>query len=149
LVFQVLEECGAPADFPKEAYFQELYREFTLPGVWAVYPEVREVLASLAPHYPLGVISNFDGRLRTVLQHEGLDGFFEVWAISSEVGADKPDPYIYEAALTLAGVAPEEALHIGDDPEGDWQAAAAAGMRVFHLERPANSLHDAVAGLLP
>jgi hypothetical protein len=33
-------------------------------------------------------------------------------------------------------------LHAGDDPERDWNAAAAAGLAVFRLERPKNSLRD-------
>lgn len=142
LVDQVLDTCEAPAAFPRAPFFEDLYREFTLPGVWALYPEVREVLEALRPRYRLGLISNFDGRLRPVLGHLGLTDFFEVIVISSEVGADKPDPWIYESALRRASLAAAEALHIGDDPECDWRAAAAAGMRVFELDRPRHTLRD-------
>ena len=147
LVWQVLEDAGAPENFAREAYFEELYEAFTLPGVWQLFPEVREVLAFLAPKYRLGIISNFDGRLRSVLRHEGIDSLFDVWSISSEVGSDKPDPWIFKTALHRAGVEAGEALHVGDDPEGDWAAAAAAGLQVFKLRRPENSLSD-LAGLL-
>lgn len=149
LVWRVLEESGAPAEFPREAYFHELYHEFTLPGVWALYPEAREVLETLHPHYRLGLVSNFDGRLRQVLHHLGLTDFFEVIAISSEQGADKPDPYLFEAALRLAGLPSAEALHIGDDPECDWQAAADAGLQSFALDRPKNDLRALLPLLLP
>ena len=36
----------------------------------------------------------------------------------------------------------DEVLHVGDDPERDWKAAAAAGLLVFRLDRPRNSLRD-------
>ena len=41
-----------------------------------------------------------------------------------------------------------KALHVGDDPVRDWQAAAAAGLHCFRLERPANSLRDLTAWLV-
>jgi len=36
-------------------------------------------------------------------------------------------------------------LHVGDDPERDWKAAAAAGLSVFRLARPDRSLRDLAA----
>lgn len=141
LVERVLDECGPKGEgTAREAYFEELYREFTLPGVWELYPEVNEVLASLQPCFRLGVISNFDGRLRPILKHLGVLDRLDPVVISSEAGADKPDAWIFEQALKQAGVAPDEALHVGDDPERDWQGAASAGLHVFRLSRPENSL---------
>jgi putative hydrolase of the HAD superfamily len=140
LVDRVVEETGAPASFNRDRYFDELYEEFTRPGVWELYPEVREVLGQLAGRYRLGIISNFDGRLRTILRQLGLGDAFEVIAISSEVGAEKPDPWIFERALALAGVNALEALHVGDDPECDWEGAERAGLLSFRLDRPGNDL---------
>jgi putative hydrolase of the HAD superfamily len=148
LVERVLDRCAVASDRGAcDAYFEELYREFTRPGVWELFPEVREALAGLQPRFRLGVISNFDGRLRLILDHLGISGLFHPVVISSEVGADKPDAWIFEQALTQAGVAPGEALHVGDDPERDWQGAHAAGLRVFRLSRPGNSLRDLQAYL--
>jgi putative hydrolase of the HAD superfamily len=140
LVHHVVEEAGAPAGFNRDRYFDELYEEFTRPGVWELYPEVREVLGQLAGRFRLGIISNFDRRLRTILRLLGLGNAFEVIAISSEVGADKPDPWIFERALALAGVHPGEALHVGDDAECDWEGAERAGLSTYRLDRPANDL---------
>ena len=39
---------------------------------------------------------------------------------------------------------PNEVLHVGDDPERDWEAASAAGLSIFRLDRPKNSLRDLV-----
>lgn len=143
LVEQVLNRCAvAPGQLDRAAYFDELYAEFTRPGVWALFPEVRETLAGLRSQFRLGVISNFDGRLRPILAHLGIADAFEDLVISSEVGADKPDAWIFEHALDRIGVAAGEALHVGDDPVHDWQGAAAAGLQVFRLERPANDLRN-------
>lgn len=148
LVARVLERCrvGAGA-MDRDAYFSELYDEFTKPGVWQLFPEVPPVLESLRSRYRLGVISNFDGRLRAILADLGIADAFDPIVISSEVGADKPDGWIFQRAVEMAGVAPSSSVHVGDDPERDWRGAASAGLRAFHLDRPANSLRDLHAWL--
>ncbi|MGA7274034.1 MAG: HAD-IA family hydrolase, partial [Candidatus Udaeobacter sp.] len=62
--------------------------------------------------------------------------------VSSELGADKPDPEIYWRALRVMKLNPSEVLHVGDDPERDWKGATAAGLSIFRLDRPKNSLRD-------
>ena len=148
LVGRALERCAVAAGaLDREVYFSELYAEFARPGVWELFPEVRAVLEELQPQCRLAIISNFDGRLRTILRHLDLARYFQPIVISSEVGADKPDPWIFQHALERAGVAPGAALHVGDDPARDWAAAEAAGLRCFRLARPANSLRDLPAWL--
>ena len=61
LVFKVLDDCGVHRGLNRDAYFAELWNEFAQPGVWALYPETREVLTELRGRFRLGVISNFDG----------------------------------------------------------------------------------------
>jgi putative hydrolase of the HAD superfamily len=148
IVEQVLSHCAiGPGALDRSAYFAELYDEFTKPGVWQLYPEVMETLDALRTHYTLGVISNFDARLRTILDDLGIADRFSQIVISSEVGAEKPDPWIFQEALNRAQLLPEDAMHIGDDPVCDWQGAESAGMRVFRLERPRNSLRDLAKSL--
>jgi putative hydrolase of the HAD superfamily len=148
-VGRVLDKCAVPHGgvFDREAFFEELYVEFARPGVWDVFPETRAVLAQLAGEYRLGIISNFDGRLRPVLDELGIGSLFRHVVISSEVGADKPDPWIFQEALRVAGIRANEALHVGDEPGSDWEGAAAAGLRVFRLKRPEKTLSDIAAEL--
>ena len=142
-VGRVLDRCAvAPGALDREAYFEELFAEFAKPGVWDVFPETRSVLARLAGEYQLGIISNFDRRLRLIIDELGIAPLFKHIVISSEVGADKPDPWIFQEALRLAGVRASEALHVGDEPQGDWEGAAQAGLQVFKLKRPENSLRE-------
>lgn len=149
LVSRVLTECGgeAAAVLDADAYFTELYAEFTRPGVWVLYPEVRVELEKLRAHYRLGIVSNFDTRLHQILRQLDIADFFQPIVLSSEVGADKPDPWIFQRALELAEIRPTEAAHVGDDSRCDWAGAAAAGLRAFPLRRPGNSLRDLPAWL--
>jgi len=140
LVDRVLDECGGAPGLNRGAYFTELSGEFTRPGVWELYPETLEVLRVLKGRARLGVISNFDSRLRTILSHLGIANCFDDIVISTEVGAEKPSPRIFSAALARANVAAADALHVGDEPEADWWGAGHAGIRVFRLQRPENSL---------
>src|SRR5438034_6443430 len=131
----------------RDNFFEIAYEHFAEAGVWKLYPEVREVLEKLQPRFGLAVISNFDGRLRFILQHLGISKFFAHVFVSSEIGADKPDPEIYRRALTLMDLKSSEVLHVGDDSQRDWKAASAAGLSVFRLDRKRNSLRDLLATL--
>ena len=91
----------------------------------------------LRERFQLAVISNFDGRLRFILQNLGISKYFAHVFISSELGADKPDPEIFRRALKLMHLDANEVLHVGDDPERDWKAAAAAGLVSFSIRSAA------------
>ena len=143
LVGRVLDQV-APSlnELDRDNFFEVAYEHFAEAGVWELYPEVPDVLKQLRPRYQLAVISNFDGRLRLILRNLGISEYFAHVFISSEVGADKPDPEIFRRALATLHLKADQVLHVGDDPERDWKAAAAAGLSVFRLERPRNSLRD-------
>jgi putative hydrolase of the HAD superfamily len=139
LVDQTMDTVNAPP-FDRDAYFDELYAEFTHPGVWEFFPEVEQVIEILASRLRLGIVSNFDGRLRVILRQLGLLSRFEEIILSSEVGIDKPDPAIFTTALKGLDLAPAEVCYVGDDPKLDWEAAERAGLRVFRLDRRVNDL---------
>jgi putative hydrolase of the HAD superfamily len=146
LVNRVIDQVAPDTkDLDRDAFFEVAYSHFAEAGVWELYPEVIEVLETLRPRFDLAVVSNFDGRLRMVLEHLGVSKFFSHIFLSSELGADKPDPLIYQRALRLSGFTSGETLHVGDDPIRDWEGAGAAGLSVFRLERPRNSLRDLLA----
>ena len=150
LVGRVFDQV-APSlgELDRDNFFEIAYEHFAEAGVWELYPEVPEVLEQLRPRFQLDVISNFDGRLRLILQHLGISNYFSHIFISSELGADKPDPEIFRRALTLMHLSADAVIHVGDDPERDWKAAVAVGLSVFRLDRPRNSLRDLLATLNP
>ncbi len=143
LVDHVFDEV-APSlrELDRDNFFEIAYEHFAEAGVWKLYPEVLDVLEQLRERFQLAVISNFDGRLRLILQNLGISKYFPNVFISSELGADKPDPEIFRRALKVMHLDANEALHVGDDPERDWKAAKEAGLLVFQLDRPKNSLRD-------
>lgn len=86
-------------------------------------------------HYKMGVISNAMGQIRRLLEHAGIDHYFDVVLDSYEVGVEKPDQRIFHQALEAVGVAPHEAVHIGDLLENDMKGAKSVGMVPILVDR--------------
>jgi HAD superfamily hydrolase (TIGR01509 family) len=84
----------------------------------------------------LAVVSNSDGRVEQALEAAGLRQYFDVVIDSALVGVEKPDPRIFHAALDALGVAPDEALYVGDLYEVDVVGARAAGLDAVLLGKP-------------
>jgi FMN phosphatase YigB (HAD superfamily) len=63
-----------------------------------------------------------------------LAQYFDVLIDSKLVGFEKPDPRIFQPALAGLGVAPEEALYVGDLYEVDVIGARRAGMAAVLLD---------------
>lgn len=78
--------------------------------------------------YVLAAVSNSDGRAETYLQAAGLRDLLDFVVDSAAVGVEKPDPRIFEIACERAGVAPHEAVHVGDIYEVDVVGARSAGL---------------------
>jgi putative hydrolase of the HAD superfamily len=148
LVDLVLDQVAPSlSELDRDNFFEIAYEHFAEAGVWKLYPEVPGVLEQLQPRFQLAVISNFDGRLRLILEHLGISKFFRHVFVSSELGADKPDPEIYQRALQFIDLKPNEVLHVGDDPKRDWEGASTAGLLIFRLDRRKNSLRDLLTTL--
>ncbi len=121
---------------PSQSFFPELFERFAQPGAWRVFDDVFPALDRLASRgLKLGIISNWDERLRPLLHHLKLDTFFEVVVVSWEIGFSKPSPIIYEQAVRKLALAPRAILHVGDDPELDVSAARAVGLEARLLSR--------------
>ena len=83
----------------------------------------------------LVVVSNWDCSLPDVLERIGLAPALDGVVASAGAGARKPSAAIFERALSLAGVAPSEAIHVGDSIEDDVEGAHTAGIRPVLLRR--------------
>jgi HAD superfamily hydrolase (TIGR01549 family) len=64
----------------------------------------------------------------------GSERFVSI-VVSAEHGVAKPDAAVFRIALDELGVAPAEAIHIGDNPVKDVQGARRAGIRAILLDR--------------
>ena len=96
----------------------------------------RPVLKALSERYRLGIVSNFYGNLEAVCDSAGLCSFFEVMVDSHCVGAEKPDPAIFRAALERLGATPEKTIFIGDLLRRDREGARRMGMRFIWIAPP-------------
>jgi putative hydrolase of the HAD superfamily len=101
------------------------------------FREVPGVLAALrAAGCRLVVVSNWDVSLHAALADAGLAPLVDGAISSAEAGAAKPAPAIFARALELAGgIAPAEALHVGDDLDADVGGARAAGIPALLVVR--------------
>lgn len=96
--------------------------------------------------YILGAVSNMDATLQATLEALDLGRYFSVVVNSQEAGVTKPAPGIFHLAAAQAGVPPEEAAYVGDQPQIDVRGAAAAGMLPVLVDR-AGAFPDAAPAL--
>lgn len=127
-----LEELGVDDD----RMVDKLYATFSNVSSYALFEDVVEALESLeAAGYRIGLISNFEGWLDEMLVELELGDVFDTKIISGLVGIEKPDPAIYRLALERAGVAAEQAVHVGDSPGLDVEPASSVGIRPVLIDR--------------
>jgi putative hydrolase of the HAD superfamily len=123
-----------------EEFFEELYSRFARPEAWRIFEDARPALELLRERgFQLGVISNWDERLRPLLEHLELARYFEAIVISVETGFAKPSPRIFDKAAVLLGLPPRFILHVGDSVPEDVNGARAAGFQALLLDRKAMS----------
>ena len=82
----------------------------------------------------LGVISNSDGRITTILQQCGIAHLFDIVIDSHDVGVEKPDPQIFSLALQQLHIQPRQALYVGDIYGIDVVGAERAGLQAVLLD---------------
>jgi len=87
---------------------------------------------------PIGIVSNGTPGMERWMKSSPLAEIAEFILVSSIVGWEKPGPEIFQMALTQAGVAPAEALFVGDSYEFDVMGAQGAGLPVVWLGKRAN-----------
>ncbi len=135
------DESGVPREVP---FFDELYDRFSQPQVWRIYDDVLPALEGLSRRgFKLGVISNWDERLRPLLRLLDLDRFFAAMIISHDMGCQKPSAQIFQEAVRQLAVPASSILHIGDSAGEDVQGARAAGFSALQIQR---SLRAAAPG---
>lgn len=101
-----------------------------------LFPDAVPALERLRGPYRLAILTNGESGLqREKVAGARLGEFFEVVVASGDIGAGKPDPRIYAHTLAALGVAPDEAVMIGDNPINDVAGAQRAGMRGIWLNR--------------
>ncbi|MSU61575.1 MAG: HAD family hydrolase [Pedosphaera sp.] len=117
-------------------FFDELYERFAEPGVWRVYEDVLPAIEMLIERgVELGLVSNWDERLRPLLRKLKLGRYFRVIIISQEIGFYKPSSVIFHEAARKFTCPASGVLHIGDSEMEDVQGARRAGLQALLLDR--------------
>lgn len=94
------------------------------------YPFTLEMLANLRRKgYRLGMITNGTPETQwQKLRKLGLEDQFETVLVSGAVGAEKPDPVIFQACVKAMDLPPQEMVYVGDNPELDVLGAYNGGL---------------------
>lgn len=118
---EVLRQSGVPNAEQAKA----LYTRLCDPSEWTPYPDTEAALKGSAERgLSVGVLSNIAFDIRPAFSARGLDAYVDQFVLSFEVGAQKPDPRIFEVAVERLGVPAEDTLMIGDSDEADGGARA-------------------------
>jgi len=121
---------------PSRSFFPTVYQRFAEPDAWRIYHDVFPALDALASKgILLGVVSNWDERLRPLLRNLKLESYFDTITVSCEVAFAKPSPVIFEHAAQKLGVPVEQILHVGDSMSEDVAGAKSAGLHALLLDR--------------
>ena len=100
-----------------------------------------DYIRSLRSKYKTGLISNAWSDLRDFIVKEKFDDAIDTLIISSEVGAAKPEPKIFQIALEQFGVRPNEAVFV-DDFLINIEGCEKVGMKGIHFEDPETALQQ-------
>jgi len=121
------DEIGLGYDWIEEAF--EVF--FRARQKVELYSDVAPTLDVLSADYTLVAVTN--GNADIVLT--GVDRWFNFSVSAADVGHQKPHPLVFQTAMSRAGVAPGETVHIGDDEHRDIYGACEAGIRTIWLNR--------------
>ena len=134
LVNQTFAAAGAAQ--PSHACFDAIYRRFAQASAWRVFDDALPALETLqARGFRLGIVSNWDERLRPLLDELGLSKYFRASIISCEAGCVKPDPKIFMRAAAELECQPAAMVHVGDSAREDAAGALVAGTRAVLIDR--------------
>ena len=104
--------------------------------LWSgVFPGTADGLRSLKEAgYTVAVVSNADGTVEELLTAVGLRRYLDFVVDSGKVGVEKPDPRIFEMALSQAGLEPADVYYVGDIYPIDVIGARGVGMTPVLLD---------------
>jgi len=113
-----------------------IYDEFARGDLWVKNPQADRVLNYLKPKKLLGVISNFDERLESLLEQHQLRDYFQFILTPRTCGFYKPQKEIFDHAAKQGNIRTNEYLcHIGDDLKLDYLAARNANCQALLLNK--------------
>jgi len=121
--------------------FDDLYHTFAGRQAWRLTEDLKPLWDDLrGKGLKLGIISNWDDRLRPLLGEMGLLDSLDAVVISSETTWTKPAPEIFQEEAGQLGVSLDRLLHVGDSRREDFEGARQAGCQAAWLRRGVSGL---------
>ena len=130
----ILENAGVfvSLDLAKEIWQMAM----SVPKEFVTFEDVIPALDVLKSEgYCLGVLSNLRRDMETLCQRLGLAPYLDFCISSADVGAEKPRPPIFLAALERMAAEPGETVHVGDQYRSDVVGARGVGMHSVLIDR--------------
>lgn len=125
-----------------------VYAEILEPDGWVAYEEAAQTVEEIARRgLQVGLISNVGFDIREILRRHGMGRLAEQCTLSFEMGCVKPDPRIFEAALSQLGTPARSTLMVGDHERADG-GARAVGMRTLILPMTAPGSQHGLGAVL-
>ncbi|OMO82456.1 Haloacid dehalogenase/epoxide hydrolase [Corchorus olitorius] len=130
-------------------YFEEVYEHYANGDAWHLPDGAHETIFLLKnAGVKVAVLSNFDTRLRRVLKELNVIDLLDALIISSEVGYEKPNARIFEAALDQIGLEAAKVVHVGDNEKADKMGANAVGIDCWLWGKDVKTFADIQKGII-
>jgi putative hydrolase of the HAD superfamily len=130
-----MAEAGVTTSQEETSEFIDIYLNDWNQGV-SYISGLDSMIKRLSERYKLAVVSNthFEPLVLNHLEKIGVLPFMQFVLTSIAFGKRKPHPSIFEESVTIAGVAKEEVLYIGDSHTDDYEGAFTAGIRCLLID---------------
>lgn len=136
VVKDTFHSCGVHDPAILQTLSNNLYHNFCSAQNWEVFCDSKKVLETCSSlGLKLGVVSNFDNRLESILKSCDLLSHFNFLITSEDAGVAKPSPLIFERALQKCAVDASQVAHVGDHYIKDYLASRSVGIHGFLLDR--------------
>jgi putative hydrolase of the HAD superfamily len=147
IVNDVFSDVGPQSK--REALFDDLWSCFANSDTWTVYNDVQRTIPPLIERgLTIGLVSNFDERLDSIVSKLPPLELCEHVFVSSRLGFRKPSADFFRAVASQLGIDRERLLMVGDDPVNDYDGARNAGWNAVLIDRTGNDSNRATIAKL-
>ena len=132
-----------PGAFPDKEEGVEFYMR-TYPLMMTLTPPTERLLRDLRSRgVPLGIVTNGGSEMQWAkVRATGAGALADAVVVSGDLEFEKPNPRIFELALSKIDARPETTLFVGDNPDADIVGAAAVGMQTAWIRLGREWPHD-------
>ena len=132
----IVSKSGVKADRESVTKVMNRVGELFKVAKWTLFDDALPTLEALKKQrFIIGVLSNFNKDMNSLFRELKLEPYLNFAVTSKEVGADKPNPLIFQTALQRAGVDASEAVHVGDQYKIDVLGARGVGINPILIDR--------------